>query len=143
MDANFASNGKGKSMATQREREAFIATLQRECTDKPVDEVLHVARLLLRHAKSHGNIAVAQCNGPGDYVNHIPYPEAEKIYERHEAWCEKREAQLEARMSKLAESIGLRIAFGGDPRGYTVKLFLPSGTYNTWGGKESGYGVPQ
>ena len=32
-------------MATQKEREEFIALLQRECTDKPVDEVLRVARL--------------------------------------------------------------------------------------------------
>lgn len=30
----------------------------------------------------------------------------------------------------------------GDPRGYTTKLHLPSGEYNTWGGKEEGYGVP-
>ena len=31
--------------------------------------------------------------------------------------------------------------FGGDPRGYTVKLHLPEGTSNTWG--RDGYGVPQ
>jgi hypothetical protein len=33
--------------------------------------------------------------------------------------------------------------FGGDPRGYTVKVHLPNHAYNTWGGAESGYGVPQ
>ena len=27
------------------------------------------------------------------------------------------------------------------PRGYVVKLHLPSGKHNTWGGKESGYGI--
>jgi hypothetical protein len=32
--------------------------------------------------------------------------------------------------------------FGGDPRGFTVKLFLKSGKYNSWGGVEEGYGVP-
>lgn len=29
----------------------------------------------------------------------------------------------------------------GDPRGYCLKLHLPDGSYNTWGGKESGYGI--
>lgn len=29
----------------------------------------------------------------------------------------------------------------GDPRGYPVKLQLPSGRYNTWGGREEGYGI--
>ena len=31
---------------------------------------------------------------------------------------------------------------GGDPRGYTLKLRLPSGKGNTWGGDECGWGVP-
>ena len=31
---------------------------------------------------------------------------------------------------------------GGDPRGYTLKMILPSGKYNTFGGKEDGWGVP-
>lgn len=28
-----------------------------------------------------------------------------------------------------------------DPRGYPVKLELPSGRYNTWGGAEGGFGI--
>lgn len=31
--------------------------------------------------------------------------------------------------------------FGGDPRGYVVKLKLPSGRSNTWGGAEAGWGI--
>ena len=34
-----------------------------------------------------------------------------------------------------------RIEFGGDPRGYTVKVHLINERYNTWGGKESGWGI--
>lgn len=34
------------------------------------------------------------------------------------------------------------VNLSGDPRGFTVKLILQSGEYNSWGGKESGYGVP-
>lgn len=41
------------------------------------------------------------------------------------------------------EKQGVVPDFGGDPRGYTVKLLLPDGSYNTWGGFECGWGVPQ
>lgn len=34
------------------------------------------------------------------------------------------------------------VRFSGDPRGFTVRLLLPSGTYNTLGGASEGYGVP-
>lgn len=38
---------------------------------------------------------------------------------------------------------GLFVAiFGGDPRGYVLKLRVPSGSSNTWGGPECGIGVP-
>lgn len=44
----------------------------------------------------------------------------------------------------MAESLGVTLELGGDPRGYTVKLMTPkSGRYNTWGGAECGWGVPQ
>ncbi len=33
-----------------------------------------------------------------------------------------------------AKSLGLPISFGGDPRGYSVKVTLPSGRSNHWGG---------
>jgi hypothetical protein len=29
---------------------------------------------------------------------------------------------------------------GGDPRGYCLKITLPDGNYNTWGGAEDGWG---
>jgi len=29
-----------------------------------------------------------------------------------------------------------------DPRGFTFKVFFESEIYNTWGGKESGFGLP-
>ena len=34
------------------------------------------------------------------------------------------------------------VKFNGDPRGYAVKILLPSGRYNTMGGREEGWGVP-
>ena len=54
-----------------------------------------------------------------------------------------RAMQAEHRMRKvLANYPGVELVVGGDPRGYCCKLLLPSKRYNTWGGAESGYGVP-
>lgn len=54
------------------------------------------------------------------------------------------DTEIEAQIRDLCERvIGCRVKFGGDPRGYTVKVFLPSGRYNTWGGESEGWGVPQ
>jgi hypothetical protein len=49
----------------------------------------------------------------------------------------KRCAAVEA----LAASYGLTVRYG-DPRGYVVHLVGPGVRGNTWGGDESGYGVP-
>lgn len=132
-------------MATAKERQEFIDLFRTETVDSGKDwsTRIHDAKLLLRHVRTHGNIAVAQCNGPGDYVNQIPYPRAGEIYTRHEAWCEKREGQIEKHMKQIADGYGLTINFGGDPRGSTVKIHFPSGRYNTWGGRETGWGIPQ
>lgn len=130
-------------MATTKEREEFISILVREFPDRPIQVVNAFARLILRHARTHGNIQVNVCNGPGDYVNHIPYPEAGRIYAEHEARCEKREAQIEKRIMELCTQFGVAVRFGGDPRGYTVSIYLPSKNSNSLGGRENEWGVPQ
>ncbi len=130
-------------MATSKERDDFIAVLVRALPDLAPHQVTTAARLLLRHAKTHGNIAEAECNGPGDWVHRLDGKAASAEYERHQAWCDKRTEQIERRITEICQSIGVRPNFGGDPRGYTVKLHLPTGAYNTMGGAEDGYGVPQ
>jgi hypothetical protein len=40
-------------MATNKEREQFIAALSQALPDKPAHIVTHYARLLLRHAATH------------------------------------------------------------------------------------------
>lgn len=130
-------------MATTKEREEFVATLARALPAVPAHLVARNARLLMRHAKTHGNLAEAECNGPGDWVNSIPYPRAGQIYDEHAKRCERRTAQVERRISALCADLGIVPDFGGDPRGYTVKVKLPNGAHNTWGGAEDGWGVPQ
>lgn len=109
--------------ATNKDRAEFIAVLREEFPDKPADDVARIARALLRHAWVYQSMQVDECNG---------YP----IDERAEKLLEK---QIVRRCTELGIS---SVRFGGDPRGFTVKLFLPSGRYNSWGGKECGWGVP-
>jgi hypothetical protein len=52
-----------------------------------------------------------------------------------------RVTNLELRAEEIAKVLGVGIKFNGDPRGYAIKLMLPSGEYNTWGGKEEGWGI--
>lgn len=79
----------------------------------------------IRLAKEYQRIQEKHCNGVST--------------EKHE----RREAKIEKIITNLiAQLHGLRVEFGGDPRGYTVKLHLANGKlYNTWGGSESGYGI--
>lgn len=127
-------------MATTKERDEFITRMVAEFGDQS----LNTARLLLRHAKTHGRLAEMACNGsPAQSNPNLPIEQVNKCQARWDAWIEKREAQIERRIKQLCDEIGLPVDFGGDPRGYTVKVFFPSGKYNTWGGAESGYGIPQ
>lgn len=93
--------------------------------------MIPAARELMRLARRHGKIQERLCNEP-DYNGAI---------KRSDANCERR-------ITELCKAEPIRCAvdaviFGGDPRGYTVKVRLKDGRYNTWGGAEDGWGVPQ
>jgi hypothetical protein len=52
--------------------------------------------------------------------------------------------RLRVRLEQIINKHGalaLKADVTGDPRGYCLKLHLPDGSYNTWGGKEAGYGI--
>lgn len=57
-------------------------------------------------------------------------------------WIDTRE-KLRDRLVAIAKKhgIALKADVTGDPRGYCLKLHLPDESYNTWGGKESGWGI--
>lgn len=81
-------------------------------------------RLILRHAATLKRIAVLELNeGASDYTDTAT-------------------ERAEKRVRELCASIGLPVKFGEDPRGFAVRVFLPSGRYNSLGGREDGYGVP-
>lgn len=121
-------------MSYQKEREAFISRFVLE------GGTLADARAILRDAATLQRLAVTACN--------------RELTARENA----QENACELRLTKRVASIGVgtfgvhvpvenrdagfRVTVCGAPRGYVVKLHFPSGAYNNWGGKESGYGVP-
>ena len=138
-------------MAASNEREEFIA---RFCVDYAREvgnlskrkkftlyECLEAARALLRLARTHGNLAVAECNGPPEYQQQYRIPDQGRI----NAWAadlQRRQERCEKRIRDICAGFNLPVTLGGDPRGYTIRVKLPSGAYNTWGGSAEGYGIP-
>jgi len=119
---------------TTTEQHAFIGVLAEAIgTDVPdafdqYRETVRVANQFMKLARTLERINVRECNG-----YHI---EAQRLTD------EQGRARTEARLKDLCRHYGFGLNLGGDPRGYAVKLILPTGRYNTFGGKEEGYGVP-
>lgn len=92
---------------------------------------------VIRDCRAYARVQVERCNGCD--------PLSRSDWEAWERKLDRAEARLEARIrAALSEAVpldGLRVEFGGDPRGYTVKIHHPAIRPNTWGGEESGYGV--
>jgi hypothetical protein len=55
---------------------------------------------------------------------------------------ERRKKNLQTRIKAVLERAGFVLNhFNNDPRGYAVYLYLPDGSYNSFGGRECGYGI--
>jgi len=55
---------------------------------------------------------------------------------------EQRRQNLQTRIKAVLERAGLVLNhFESDPRGYAVYIDLPDGSYNSFGGRENGYGI--
>jgi hypothetical protein len=54
----------------------------------------------------------------------------------------RQDDRCQLRIEAACTPWGIKPTFNGDPRGNVVKLLLPSGRWNSWGGKEDGYCVP-
>jgi hypothetical protein len=55
-----------------------------------------------------------------------------------------RRANVDKRAVEIGRELGLTILTNGDPRGYALKVLLPlTRRYNTFGGYEEGWGVPE
>ena len=113
-------------MAITKPDRAFANELSEAAGHLITPSMIHDLRRL---AKAYARIQLRWCNDNMD----------EPVRKRQEA----REAALEARIRDCATDIpGVKsVLFTGDPRGFTVRLMLESGQYNTLGGAEDGWGV--
>lgn len=106
-------------MGYQREREDFIAAMVAE--GMRADS----ARLIMRHATTVQRLATEACNRE--------LTDAEK----------RRETRATARIVEIlqahSEGGAWAVSVAGDPRGYCVRIMVPSGRGNNLGG---GMGVP-
>lgn len=110
--------------ATKKDREEFVAMIVGALRDVEPLEAAAAARALMKLGATCSRLAVDACNRE--------LSEAEKA----------KDARNDALIKAWAQRYGLKVHLNGDPRGYTVKVVLPSGRYNTMGGKEDGWGVP-
>ena len=123
-------------MSYQKDRDEFVAQIVIEVANAPKSPHdatngawrtatgTDLARLILRNAATLDRLAVKQCNDP---------------------WtdCDERQVeQARARIDEACKPWGIVAAYSRDPRGAVVKLLLPSGRYNSWGGAEEGFCVP-
>jgi len=119
--------------STKREQYERAAALAAKLTDILCKE--NGKRLLFPEQVVHGAVELLQL---ADRLQR--YAEAACNYQLTETQ-EKRVATLEARVRAICSDWGFRVKFNGDPRGYVVRLLLPDGSYNTWGGREEGWGI--
>ena len=123
-------------MSYQKDRDEFIGVIVEEVTKAPksphdatnghwrTNIGVKLARLILRNAAIIQRVAVTQCNRE--------LTEGEK----------KQDFTACDRVTAACFPWGIVPRFSGDPRGCVVKLILPSGRWNSFGGAEDGYCVP-
>ena len=100
-----------------RDYDDFLSILLEELTPKHEPrQVVQLARWLVKKAKWHERMQCVRCNR---YVSEVE---------------EEREERVESLVTDKLKPFNITPIFGGDPRGATIKLKLPSGRYNDWGG---------
>jgi hypothetical protein len=68
--------------------------------------------------------------------------ERDRLQQRLTERQERRKQNLQTRIMAVLERAGLVLNhFESDPRGYALYLDLPDGSYNSFGGRECGYGI--
>ena len=116
-------------MSETSERDQFVSIMTREVPGVRTADLGELMRL----ARRHGRIAERECNG-----HQTPSGDWDEAAAKRDEQASER---VEARITAICERIGCKADFSGDPRGATVKLIVPSGYSDSWGGV--GVCVPQ
>lgn len=105
---------------------------------KQVDlKAQEICSLICRASKSYHNVQEGHCNGHPAMSNpHVGRELADKLQGKFEAYLERREEQLEVRITTLAMQLKgvVSVDFSGDPRGACVKLVHKNrALHDAWG----------
>jgi len=134
-------------MSQSRNRDQQIADLTVE--GWPLADV----KALLRHAATLHRLAELACSSEAADRDRVPCPGTKGgrclcESEMRSATGHSPVPRIDVQADRVGDAVlriatrnGAGVRLDGDPRGYVVKLRLPSGRHNTWGGSESGYGV--
>jgi hypothetical protein len=119
------------------DREELAARLARHFPKvKPADIAL-AARALIREGRHAHKLAEDECNRP---------EKSEREFEKREMMIRSAASAVLAGLFVIQRLHGkpadpIKIEITHDPRGYCLRLHAESIGYNTWGGKDSGYGI--
>lgn len=108
-------------MSYQHDRDEFVATMSK------AGYALSEIRSLLRSATT------------SERVNYLI--SCVEMSDKEQARIERADERAEERARKILEIHGHTLITSGDPRGYALRVGK-LGKFNTWGGEESGYGIP-
>lgn len=111
-------------------------------------DIANTCSLICRHATTYARLQEMSCNGhpAQEYWPTLPVDKLNKLQDKWDAYIEKREQQIVARLTELVQELPdiegapIDISFQGDPRGATVKLVLYDGRTDDWG--QTGICVP-
>lgn len=124
-------------MTKQQLREEFVGVMAREVPSMPLRDV----RAIMRHATTLHRLAEAQCNGDWPCDNGerrvVPCVRCEGGY--HPSVLNKAKVCPDCRTCDRVQALcaphNVQPCFQGDPRGCVLKLKVPSGFGNDWGGE--------
>lgn len=144
-------------MSYQKDRDEFVAVIQDELPKTAsVGECVRLARLILRNAATIQHCAELVCSSEAADRDRVPCPGGNENCLCRDYGSYDQDNQQHGRVPRVNLQIerasqrieaackpwGIKPRFSGDPRGACVKLILPSGRYNSWGGAEQGFCVP-
>jgi hypothetical protein len=114
--------------------QSLLTVLREESEGMSFEDARVVANRLRFYATKLDAIATRQCNG-----HQTPQGDWDEVAAKLD---DEREAKIEDSVRKIGVTYGLQFHFDGDPRGFVLKMKTPkSGRYNTWGGRETGWGI--
>jgi len=142
----------------QKDRDEFIGQIVAEVQAKNAtnNQGVDLARLILRNASTIQRCEEAVCSSEAADRDRVPCP-AEKSGRDEDCCCDydhqnehhQDTPRVQVQILKARQRIdaackpwSITPNYQGDPRGCCVKLLLPSGRWNSWGGKEDGFCVP-